>query len=55
MIDPDLFEEYLKQLEDRFTAEELVFEMGLSTIDIIEAFRDHLERFPINIEKYRED
>lgn len=55
MVDPETFEEYLNRLEDRFTAEELVIEMGLDVRDILEAFRDHLERFPINVEKYHEE
>lgn len=42
-IDDDLFEEYLQQLADRYTAAELVEEMDLNVWDVIEMFRDKLE------------
>lgn len=42
-IDDDMFEEYLQQLADRYTASELVEEMDLSIWDVIEMFRDKLE------------
>lgn len=42
-IDDDLFEEYRQQLADRYTAAELVEEMGLGVWDILEAFREHLK------------
>lgn len=39
-MDFELIEEYLNQLEDRYTAEELVELLELDVRDIIEAFRD---------------
>lgn len=43
-MDLDKFQEYLNQLADRYTAPELVEEMDLDVWDIIERFRDELER-----------
>lgn len=51
--DFDLFEEYLNKLEDIFTPEELVIELGLTTRDVIEMFRDRLSEFPVSLEKWR--
>lgn len=41
-IDDDLFEEYLNQLNDRYTSWELVELLDLTTWEVIEAFRDLL-------------
>lgn len=41
-------DDYLMLVDDRYTAEELVEELGLTTRDIIEAFREMiLEKRPI--------
>lgn len=52
-IDLEQFEEYLNLLEDIYEPEELVLELGLTTRDIIEMFRDKIQEQPINLEKYR--
>lgn len=39
-MDIEMIEEYLNHLEDKYTAEELVELLGLSTRDILERFRD---------------
>lgn len=39
-MDIELIEEYLDHLDDRYTAEELVELLGLSTRDILERFRE---------------
>lgn len=41
-IDEDTFEEYLCELADRYTAEELCELLELNVWDVIEAFRDNL-------------
>jgi len=39
-MDTELIEEYLDHLEDKYTAEELVELLELSTRDILERFRE---------------
>jgi hypothetical protein len=53
MIDRSLTDEYFDQLADRYTAAELVEEMGLTTWDIIVMFEEDLIEKPIDADKYR--
>lgn len=50
MIDYELWDDYVKRLEDRMTpyelAEWLIEEFDLETSDVIEAFYDFVERSP---------
>lgn len=42
MIDRDEIEEFFDRVCDRFTGDELVEILGLTSRDIVEMFRDHI-------------
>lgn len=51
-MDIKVFEEYLEQLADRYTASELVEELNLDVWEIIEMFRDRLEEGFVRPDRY---
>lgn len=49
-IDDELFEEFLKNLADRYTAVELVELLELTEWDILEAFREKFLELQLSVE-----
>ena len=47
MMDREERDEFFNRVCDRFTAEELVEILGLSTWDVVEQFRDYIMQFKL--------